>query len=133
MTSEYRGPGSAYQQREYIPHAHPACLAGCQFAKASDVAALAAQITDQLGVKSMSQALWCDATEHAFSERDPGRQRISVAEFDEDGNQTLVSKDFCGECAAALGLTKPKRKGKYDPVKTRVLESQAGLGDDSGS
>lgn len=85
----------------------------------------------------MSQALWCDATDHAFSERDPRRQRISVAEFseDEDGNQrqVLVSKDFCGECAAAVGLTKPKRKGKYDPVRTRVLEAQAGLGDDSGS
>jgi len=57
----------------------------------------------------MSAALWCDQGGHAFSERDPGRQRITVNTLDEDENEVQVAKDFCGACAAQSGLTTPRK------------------------
>lgn len=57
----------------------------------------------------MSQALWCDSGGHAFSERDPGRQRISVTALDDDGEETIESRDFCGDCAAKAGLLAPRK------------------------
>jgi hypothetical protein len=54
---------------------------------------------------TMSTALWCDQGGHAFSERDPGRQRISVATLDpETDRETQITKDFRGQCATAAGL-----------------------------
>lgn len=74
----------------------------------------------------MSQALWCDATEHPFSARDAERQRISITVFDDNGQEVLEARDFCGPCAKAAGLVKPKQ-GRYDALKTRILERQAGI------
>jgi len=83
-------------------------------------------IEQHTGRNHMSQALWCDATDHPFSARDPERQRISITVYDDDGNELLEARDFCGPCATAAGLVKPK-KGKYDALKTRILERQAGI------
>lgn len=60
----------------------------------------------------MSQALWCDHGGHAFSERDPGRQRIKVDGIDPDTEEeTVILKDFCGECAEKTGMTaKPRTR-----------------------
>lgn len=58
----------------------------------------------------MSQALWCDHGGHAFSERDPGRRRISMAVLDEDTEQERTeSRDFCGECAEKSGIAEPRK------------------------
>lgn len=58
---------------------------------------------------SMSAALWCDQGGHAFSERDPGRQRISVSTLDDDEREVNLTKDFCGDCASKAGLTAPRK------------------------
>lgn len=92
---------------KFVPHAHPECeRSGCQFGKGAEIAAAAMSVIEQMGRKHMSQALWCDNGGHAFSERDPGRQRISIAVIDEDTEQErMESRDFCGEHAVAAGLT----------------------------
>lgn len=104
MSYGYAGPGA---RREYIPRAHAACAAGgCQFAAAQEIVATAEQIAAQMGRSGMSQALWCDQGGHAFSERDPGRKRISMDTLDDDsGDLVKESRDFCGECAVKSGLT----------------------------
>lgn len=53
----------------------------------------------------MSGALWCDPGGHAFSERDPGRQRITVNELDpETGEDVTDFRDYCGYHAEQAGL-----------------------------
>lgn len=69
----------------------------------------AREVIRQNGRDGMSSALWCDQGGHAFSERDPGRQRISVNTLDENENEVNLTKDFCGDCAASAGLTQPRR------------------------
>jgi hypothetical protein len=88
-----------------VDHAHQACrYSGCQFWRLSAMAADAATLLD--GRNHMSQALWCDQGGHAFSERDPGRQRITVNVIDEDTEaETQLTKDLCGDCARTSGLT----------------------------
>lgn len=56
----------------------------------------------------MSRALWCDGGGHAFSERDPGRQRITIQVLDDDGIEQTDFREFCGPHAEAAGLTKPR-------------------------
>lgn len=68
----------------------------------------------------MSQALWCDQGGHAFSERDPGRQRISITVLDEEsGEERAEARDFCGACAEASGLLS-KRKTRPATVTTAL-------------
>lgn len=55
----------------------------------------------------MSQALWCDSGEHAFSERDPDRQHLERTALDQAGNQITEPIDICGSCAQQNGLLKP--------------------------
>lgn len=137
---QYKGPGY-----DYVDHAAPACTrGGCQFSAAAELVNQTGQTLAQLMRGSMSQALWCDATDHAFSANDPHRQRLSIATgvVDPDTGEAVIdpatgkqkevlqARDFCGECARAAGLIKAP-KGKYDPLKTKVLETQAGLGTDA--
>jgi len=91
--------------------ATPACIRqGCQFSQASRVLDQAHHALTQETRYSMSQALWCDQGGHAFSERDPGRQRIAVSVLNEETEQEeRVTKDFCGECAKSAGLTTGRR------------------------
>jgi hypothetical protein len=84
-----------------------------------DVAASAVQVIHAMGRNSMSQALWCDNGGHAFSERDPGRQRISVATIDPDTEREVMeSRDFCGECAESTGITRPRKTRPQLPGST---------------
>jgi hypothetical protein len=51
----------------------------------------------------MSQALWCDAGEHAFSSNDENRHRFSETKMEKDpeyGGQREVTTtvDVCGPC-----------------------------------
>jgi hypothetical protein len=94
----------------YVYRADPACLrSGCMLGSAAGLLQQARDIIEQHGRGSMSAALWCDQGGHAFSERDPGRQRISVNTLDDNETETQVSKDFCGDCAAKAGLSQPRR------------------------
>lgn len=95
----------------FVEHAHPICEGtGCQMAKSHEVASIAMAAIREMGVGSMSQALWCDHGGHAFSERDPGRRRISMAVLDEDtGQEKTEMRDFCGACAEASGMASPRK------------------------
>ena len=94
----------------YVYRAEPSCLSsGCMLGKATVLLEQAQQVLRQNGREGMSVALWCDQGGHAFSERDPGRQRISVSTLDDDEQETIVAKDFCGDCANRAGLTQPRK------------------------
>lgn len=94
----------------YVYRAEPACLdSGCMLSAASGMLRQAQEIIRQNGRDGMSAALWCEQGGHAFSERDPGRQRISINTLDEEENEVVVAKDFCGDCAADAGLTSPRK------------------------
>ncbi len=80
---------------------------GCQLHQAQRTLDQARELIETRN--NMSAALWCDQGGHAFSERDPGRQRITVNTLDENEQEAVVSKDFCGDCAVKAGLTSPRR------------------------
>lgn len=104
----YTGPGSG---RNWVASAHPVCTNGrCQWWEAVQILAQAKEIIEEhTGRSRMSQALWCDQGGHAFSERDPGRQRISVQVLDDDGVEQAESRDLCSECARKAGLLQKRQ------------------------
>ena len=53
--------------------------------------------------KPMSQALWCDAGEHAFSSRDPKAERWDRTMKNEQGEPVTIPWDVCGECLGGMG------------------------------
>lgn len=95
-----------YAGESYVRYAAPACeISGCQMSKVEDTLRASAEtLAEFLGRSRMSQALWCDQGGHAFSERDAGRQRISVTVLDESGQELKEARDLCGACAASSGL-----------------------------
>lgn len=94
----------------YVYRAQPSCLSGgCVVGQAAGLLEQARRIVEEGSRNSMSAALWCDQGGHAFSERDPGRQRIKVSVLDDDETEIEVAKDFCGACAAKSGLTSPRK------------------------
>jgi hypothetical protein len=130
----YRGPGA----RQDVFGAAPGCVRDrCQLKQAADVLEAARQIVENGRRTNMSQALWCDQGGHAFSERDPGRQRISITVLDEETNQERgEARDFCGDCAQAAGLLSKSRTRpgpaapalpRADPRKIADLETELGF------
>lgn len=108
----------------YVYGADPACAGGqCMIGSARAFLVQAQQAIEQTSRSSMSVALWCDQGGHAFSERDPGRQRIKVNTLDDNEVEVEVTKDFCGDCAAQAGLTRPR---KTRPTLTARPEPQDG-------
>jgi hypothetical protein len=57
---------------------------------------------------TMSKALWCDAGEHPFSERDGSRQHLERTIVNEAGDQVTEPWDVCGTCAEQNGLLRPR-------------------------
>lgn len=47
-----------------------------------------------------TQALWCEQGGHAFSEKDPDVQVLTIAGRGPDGKTVEESRTSCGECAA---------------------------------
>ena len=92
--------GPVTRSAAYVERAAPLCQnGGCQLHTAQRTLDQARELFESRN--NMSVALWCDQGGHAFSERDPGRQRITVNTLDEVSDQEVqVSKDFCGDCAA---------------------------------
>ena len=107
MASLNMGPMTT--RAAYVERAAPICQNNaCQFHQAQHVLDQARELIESRN--HMSAALWCDQGGHAFSERDPGRQRITVNTLDQATEQEIqVSKDFCGDCAAKSGLSSPRR------------------------
>jgi hypothetical protein len=138
---EYAGPGyqppAAPPYRDaYVNHAHAQCQdGGCQFARAAGLLTQAGEALQKGKRDSMSQALWCDQGGHAFSERDPGRQRLTVDVLnDETGQEESDYRDLCGECAEKSGLLKKRKTrpaavlpGRADPDKIAGLEAELGM------
>lgn len=95
--------------------ANPQCLNhGCQLqqallavGRATEMQRRAEAALEAAGRDNMSRAMWCDPGGHAFSERDPGRQRITIQVLDENGDEQTEFRELCGEHAVAAGLTKP--------------------------
>lgn len=91
-------------------------------------------------------ALWCGVGGHAFSARDPGRQRVTVQQWDEDSQETKpVTVSACGDHARPVQIsTRPKaqlngapvtdpeeaRRRGYDPEYVAWLERKNGMSDD---
>ena len=51
--------------------------------------------------ESMSQAIWCDKGDHAFSAKDPGREHYTSTRNVTEGSrvtQRTVEMDICGRC-----------------------------------
>ncbi len=85
------------------PHA---CRDGCQLAQAQNTLAQAQTLIAQAeqmrgrtinGEITMSQALWCDAGEHAFSARDPKREHWQRTVWDGDDRQVEIPWDVCSQ------------------------------------
>jgi hypothetical protein len=127
----------------WVPGGHQVCQQqGCQIGRATDMMSTAAavgKVAQMMEVEDV--ALWCGVGGHAFSGRDPGRQRVTVEQWDEDLNRMApVSVSACGEHARPLALkTRPAaaiRNGEsvtdpaeahrrgYDPAYVAWLEQQ---------
>lgn len=109
----------------YVYGADRACAAGgCMLGSAAGLLQQARDVIESNGRTGMSAALWCDQGGHAFSERDPGRQRISVTVLDDEGEEKQEARDLCGSCAEEAGLLK-KRKTKSPPMITAAAREAA--------
>lgn len=49
--------------------------------------------------REVSQALWCDRGEHAFSAKDRGKMRVTVTIVNNDGEDVDEIQDVCGKHA----------------------------------
>jgi hypothetical protein len=112
----------------YVERVSPLCAgSGCQFSGAQQILNQAREVLESRD--HMSAALWCDQGGHAFSERDPGRQRITVNTLDEETEREVqISKDFCGGCADQAGLN---GKRKTRPTLPAVSDGDDGGGESS--
>lgn len=64
----------------------------------------------------MSNALWCDAGDHAFSEKDPDKRHFTETR-EVDGKPVTEVIDWCGEHAKSfLNATNPSTKAIQDKV-----------------
>jgi len=115
----YPAVGDFSSQACYIRNASAACVnRGCQAAAAAAAMDQAREIyvsaERMLGQaqqltghtpqgEHVSQALWCDAGEHAFSARDPKAERWDRTMKNEEGEPVTIPWDVCGECLAGTG------------------------------
>jgi hypothetical protein len=105
----------------FVERASPLCDSeGCKLSTAQRILE---QVQDVLESRNhMSVALWCDQGGHAFSERDPGRQRVTVNTLDEaTDREVTVAKDFCGECADRAGLNGKRKTRSTLPASGAVV------------
>lgn len=131
-------------QMRWVAYASAVCQGtGCQLAKAHDALAAAERVGRMLQmIENEDVALWCGVGGHAFSSRDPGRQRVTVQQWDEEANEMRpVAASACGEHARPLQIqTRPKAltngngsvtdpaeaaRRHYDPDYVAWLEKQA--------
>lgn len=122
---------------------------GCQLGRALEAMKTAAQIGEVAQRMEVDDvALWCGVGGHAFSARDPGRQRVTVQQWDEEAKETKpVTVSACGDHARPVSIaTRPKtaitaqpaittpeeaRARGYDPEYVAWLERKNGLTEDA--
>ena len=124
---------------QWVQHPMPICRSqGCSYAQLLQTAREAVKMNEDL---VSDVALWCGVGGHAFSPHDPGRQRVTVEQWDEDSQRMApVTVAACGDHARPVQIsTRPKaalngsgsvtdpgeaqRRG-YDPDYVRWLEEQ---------
>src|ERR1700679_3738964 len=108
----------------YVEGASPVCQGqGCKVGTAERILKQAIGLLEERDRNHMSAALWCDQGGHAFSERDPGRQRVTVNTLDEETEREVtVAKDFCGECADRAGLNSKRKTRPTLPAAGSVVD-----------
>lgn len=118
-----------YEPKVYVKGATPACRdQGC---RAPELAALARHLSDQAHTvletlerkreqMKPTQALWCEQSGHAFSEKDPDVQVLTITARGPDGQPVEESRTSCGECAAIaktkLGKVRNSRPSQISPA-----------------
>lgn len=140
----------AMDDLRWVPGGHEVCrLQGCQIGRATDMmnaAAAVGKVAQRMEVDDV--ALWCGVGGHAFSSRDPGRQRVTLEQWDDEQNAMKpVTVSACADHARPVQLkTRPaaairngeqitdpdeaRRRG-YDPGYVKYLEQQLGMSDGS--
>lgn len=103
---------------------HSNCAMRCQLG--TELARLQQKVqeAEQLigGMSAMSQALWCDPGDHAFSGRDPERSRYTRTHVDPaTGDEKVEVFDTCGEHALKVQPVKTDRK-----VRKLITSSEYG-------
>lgn len=132
---------------QWVRGADAACqTAGCQLPEAIRALAAAQQVGEVARRMEIDDvALWCGVGGHAFSGKDPGRQKVRVQQWDDEGQQLPdATVSACGEHARPVqAVTRPKpaalpapvsvtdpaeaqRRG-YDPAYVKWLEQQNGI------
>jgi hypothetical protein len=90
----------------------------------------------------MSQALWCDIGNHAFSAKDRAKRSIAMTRWDEDKQADVEDSVMsCGPCATVNPLIQAAQPDKpvssaaigapstsYDANYTKRLEQELGVG-----
>jgi hypothetical protein len=118
-------------------------LQGCQFLIAQQALATAQKMgrAAQM-IEAEDVALWCGVGGHSFGQLDPGRQKVTVQQWDEESQEMKpVKVSACGEHARPVAIqTRPKAltngngsvtdpaeaaKRGYDPAYVAWLEQQA--------
>lgn len=113
-------------EMRWVAGADPLCqAAGCKLLEAR-VAIAQAEMIGRMGQRMEVDdvALWCGVGGHAFSGRDPGRQKVTVQQWDADSQEMKpVTVSACGEHARPVEIqTRPKpsllpgRRKHADPV-----------------
>ena len=95
-------------------YGHP-CDGGCQLQRAQqmmmqaqDVLNRAARLAGRTeNGEIVSQALWCDQGNHAFSARDPKSEHWERHVKNDDGETVTIPWDVCGPHLAGMGKSEP--------------------------
>jgi len=111
----------------YMQGAHENCVktGRCQYrAKIQEAQGLVDAAAAMIGgIKKMSQALWCDHGEHAFSERDPGRKRVQETTL-VDGEERYQTADVCGPCNREVEATREAVRARRAELTHRVSDAE---------
>lgn len=80
-----------------------ACMDGCQLTEARKLLVTAERLVGRTTEgKTVSQALWCDQGDHAFSARDPKSEHWERQVKNDKGENVTVPWDVCGQHVAAI-------------------------------
>lgn len=101
-----------------------------------------AEITRQETMRLMSQAIWCDVGDHAFSGKDKRKRSLTVTQWDEEKQADVEELVMaCGPCSSANPLIQRATPDApvpaaaaigapstaYDPEYTARLERETGV------
>lgn len=107
---------------------------GCQLQKAQTIFTQAQKALEQMERlagrtregKPLSQALWCDAGEHAFSARDPKSERWERQVKNDEGTTITIPWDVCGECLGGMGTPGFNMKERSAIMRGEMPASESG-------